>query len=210
MEINDVFFRFGIVFVLTMIYGLQRQRTNKPVGFGTFILVAVGACGMSLTAIEMGEDTAITILGAIITGIGFLGAGALIKTSDRIFGFTTAATIWLFAIFGMIVGLGYYQNAMIMYVIVWIVIGVDKRLEKKSIGSYRKKLKVSFNKFIEKKEITATLSTYCKNYNLINMSLNKKESIITFNYQIEGLKEDIGQLFKEFYNKKGCVSIYLE
>jgi putative Mg2+ transporter-C (MgtC) family protein len=98
--------RFIITFVFSVIFGLERQRAHKPVGFGAFTFVAVGSCALSITAINLYPDNPLSLLGAIVTGIGFLGAGALIKTTDKIFGFTSAAAVWLFAIFGLVVGVG--------------------------------------------------------------------------------------------------------
>src|SRR3989338_5532799 len=101
MEFFTLATRFCIVFLLALMFGLERQRAHKPVSFGTFIFVSMGACALALTATSIDIEDRIIILGSIVTGIGFLGAGALIKTSDRIFGFTTAASIWIMAIFGI-------------------------------------------------------------------------------------------------------------
>lgn len=210
MIFKEMFLRFFIVFVLTLIYGLQRQRSHKPIGFGTFILVAIGSCGLSITAVNLNLENSIGLLGAIVTGIGFLGAGALIRTSDKIFGFTTAASIWLFAIFGMIIGLGQYANGMIIYSLVWIVVIFDGYLEKNGIGSYRRKIIIGCRRFVSKEEITKILSQYCTNFNLINISLNKKEKIIVMSYLVEGLKKDIEFLLKDFFNKKWCISVKFE
>src|SRR3989338_8472325 len=109
MILSDIILRFFVVAILSSLYGLQRQRRHKPVGFGTIVFVSVGACALAILAVELGIENSIGLLGAIVTGIGFLGAGAIIKNNDRIFGFTTAASIWLFSIFGLIVGLGQFR-----------------------------------------------------------------------------------------------------
>src|SRR6185503_20781311 len=95
-------------FVLAFAFGLARQKLGKAIGFGTFIFVALGACGLSLVALEFADQqqNPLPLLSAIVTGIGFLGAGALFRTADRVVGFTSAATIWIFACFGMAIGLG--------------------------------------------------------------------------------------------------------
>jgi len=206
----DLVERFLFVFVLTFIYGLQRQRSHKPVGFGTFILVATGACALTITATIIDLSESIVLLSAIVTSIGFLGAGALIKGSDRIFGFTTAAGIWVFAIFGVIVGLGYFSIATIMYALIWVVIGFDGYLEKRGLGSYRKKITIVTSKFVDKDEIANTIAKYCSNQTLINIHFSKKQKQITLNYLIEGLKKDIDKLLKEFYKKSWCVSVNFE
>ncbi|MDE1848710.1 MAG: MgtC/SapB family protein [Nanoarchaeota archaeon] len=201
--------RFLVVFVLTFIYGLERQRSHKPIGFGTFILVALGACGLAITADQLGIANSIGLLGAIVTGIGFLGAGALIRTSDKIFGFTTAASIWLFSIFGMLIGLNMYYIGLIIYLLVWIVVFTDRYLEKRFIGSYRKEISINTRGFVEKTRITEVLSKYCTSFKLINVGINRKNREVKLKYLIEGLKKDIESLLKEFYGKKWCNSVEL-
>ena len=210
MEFNEIVLKFVIVFVLTFIYGIYMQKSHKPVGFGTFILVAIGACAMSIVAYDMGIPNSISLLAAIITGIGFLGAGALIRGSEKIFGFTTAASIWLFAIFGVVIGIGEYRNGLILYFLAWIVIVSDRYLETKGLGSYRRKIVITSNTPVDKKEITNILSEYCTRFNLLNINMNKKDKKISMGYTIEGPRKDIEFLIKEFYKKRWCISVFFE
>src|SRR3989344_7866597 len=210
MLFQEILSRFLLVFFLALAYGLQRQKSHKPIGFGSFILVAIGACGLAVTALEMGTSYTIPLLSAVVTGIGFLGAGALIKGSDRMFGFTTATSIWLFAIFGLVIGLGYYPQAALVYTIIWAVVGFDSFLEKKGVGSYRKKVTIIYNNFSNKKQIVDILAEYCTRFSLLNINLNKKEKSIASTYLIEGTKEEIEDLLKELYKNKWCVSVKFE
>ncbi|NCN86836.1 MgtC/SapB family protein [archaeon] len=131
-----------LTFSLALLFGIERQRSHKPIGFGTFIFVAVGSCALSIVAMQLNVENPLPLLASIITGIGFLGAGALIKTTDKIFGFTTAASIWLFAIFGLIVGTGYYYIAGMIYFFIWSIILIDNLMKYKGIGSYQKKIEL--------------------------------------------------------------------
>jgi putative Mg2+ transporter-C (MgtC) family protein len=203
MDITEIILRFFITFVLSLIFGIERQKSHKPIGFGTFIFVSIGSCGLALTAISLSEENPlenpIPLLGAIVTGIGFLGAGALIKTTDRIFGFTTAASIWLFAIFGLIMGVGKYEIGLIMYSLVWVVVFYDKHLEKKGMGTYQKRIIISTNGIVEEKDVRKIVGIRkCK---LIHMHIEKKESRMHLSYLVEGGKEEIeqipGRLIKE-------------
>jgi len=207
METGEIFLRFVIVFILSFIYGYQRQKNHKPVGFGTFILVAIGACALAITAAEMNLDHSVALLGAIVTGIGFLGAGALVRGSDRIFGFTTAASIWIFAIFGLIIGLGKYKEGFIIYAAIWITILFDNYLENHAIGSYRKRLTIECDVFVNKDDIANILAKYSTGFTLMNITLNKKDKHIVLNYLIEGPKKDINFLLREFYKEKWCLSV---
>ena len=75
-------FRLLLVFALAFGIGLERQIRRKPVGFGTFIFVSTGAAALSILAIDLEGDNPLPLLGGVITDIGFLGAGALIRAND--------------------------------------------------------------------------------------------------------------------------------
>jgi putative Mg2+ transporter-C (MgtC) family protein len=210
MIIREILVRFVIVSILSAFYGLQRQRRHKPIGFGTVIFVAVGACALSILASDFGIPNSIGLLSAIVTGIGFLGAGAIIKNSDRIFGFTTAASIWLFAIFGMAIGLGSYKEGFAIYAIVWLVVAFDRLLEKQGIGSYRKRVTITYTKFDKKEEISDILADYCTSFTLMYINLDKSHKTITSSYLIEGPKKEIEDLLKELYKNKWCVAVKFE
>src|SRR3989344_3146502 len=171
MIFDEVFLKFFLVFASSFIYGLNRQKSHKPVGFGTFILISVGSCALAVIAVDMGIENSIGIIGAIVTGIGFLGAGALIKSSDKVFGFTTAASIWFFAIFGLSVGLGEYTNAFIIYAMVWVVAIFDKDLEKNAIGSYRRKIVIQSKGLVSKEKITDILVKHSTEFYLYGIFL---------------------------------------
>lgn len=210
MVFSEIIFKFLIVAVLSSFYGLQRQSRHKPVGFGTIIFVSVGACALAILAVDLGLENSIGLLGAIVTGIGFLGAGAIIKNNDRIFGFTTAASIWLFSIFGLIMGLGKFLEGITIYAVVWLVVLTDRYLEKRGIGSYRKRVTIVYNEFNRKDEISNILAGYCTSFSLINVILNKKDRTISSAYLIEGPKKEIEDLLKELYKNKWCVSVKFE
>ena len=210
MIFDEVFLKFFLVFASSFIYGLNRQKSHKPVGFGTFILISVGSCALAVIAVDMGIENSIGIIGAIVTGIGFLGAGALIKSSDKVFGFTTAASIWFFAIFGLSVGLGEYTNAFIIYAMVWVVAIFDKDLEKNAVGSYRRKIIIQGRNLVPKEKITNILAKYSTEFYLFSTNINKKEKISTMTYVLEGPKEKIEALLKTIYNQKWCISVKFE
>ena len=67
-----------LVASLALVFGLARQRRGKPIGFGTFIFVSVGSCSLAVVALQLSPANPLPLLGAVVTGIGFRGAGALI------------------------------------------------------------------------------------------------------------------------------------
>lgn len=142
LSAETIVVRFLVAFVLAFIVGFVRQKSGKPIGFGTFIFVALGSCALALTAIASGTENPLPLLGAIVTGIGFLGAGALFRTPDRIVGFTSAATIWVFAVFGLTIGVGEYLIGALVYAAIWLVLLFDRWMEKRWIGAHQRKLVV--------------------------------------------------------------------
>jgi putative Mg2+ transporter-C (MgtC) family protein len=199
MEMPIVLSRLLITFILSMIFGYERQRSHKPIGFGTFIFVAIGSCGLAITATLLQEDP-IPLLGSIVTGIGFLGAGALIKTNEKTFGFTTAASVWLFAIFGIIIGVGQYAIGLSIYILIWIIILFDTFLEKKGIGFYQKRLIINTNKIVEKTDIKNVLLLLDnKKHKFVSIDVDKKNEKMAITYLIEGTSEDIYKISKKLY-----------
>ena len=199
MEIETAIFRLLLTFFLAVLFGFESQRSHKPVGFGTFTFVAIGSCVLSIISVELSGETNLSLLGAIITGVGFLGAGALIKTSDKVFGFMTAASIWLFSIIGIIIGLGYYSLGSIIYSFVWFCVLVDRYLEKMGIGGYQKKISLKIRGEDNEKELDFLFRKYSiKKYSLISKEVDKKEKTLQISYLIEAPGTDIRRLAEEF------------
>ncbi len=211
MERSVILLRLIITFVLSLIFGIERQRSHKPIGFGAFIFVSVGACGLAITATIIDLENPLPLLGAIVTGIGFLGAGALIKTNDKTFGFTTAASIWVFAIFGIATGVGEYFIGISIYTLTWIVIFFDKLYEKKGMGYYQKKLIINTNRIIDEIEIkNQLLSVGSKRSKFISIDVDKKNSKISITYLIEGTAEEIYRIPETLFEKDWFDSCKIE
>lgn len=209
MEISIILLRLIITFALSLIFGYERQQSHKPIGFGTFIFVSVGSCGLAITSMIL-QDNPLPLLGSIVTGIGFLGAGAIIRTSDKTFGFTTAASIWLFAIFGITVGVGQYMIGISIYILTWTVILFDKFFETKGMGYYQKKLIINTNKIVDKSDIKNIIMLGTKRYKFIGIDLDKKNDKIAITYLIEGTSEDIHHISKKLFEMDWFESCKIE
>jgi len=192
MNIDAILIRFLVVF--SLLFGIERQRSHKPIGFGTYTFVAIGSCALSITALTTNPENPLPLVAAIVTGIGFLGAGALIKTSDKIFGFTTASSIWVFSILGLVIGLGEYFIGVILYSLLWFVIFYDQYLERKNIGSYQRKITILTNRLIPTREIESVLGECLRKYKFFTVEMSKKNSTLSIVYLIEGEKERMNQL----------------
>jgi len=107
----EVIMRILVALILGGVIGLERQYHDKPAGFATNTLICVGSAVFAmlsiLSAYNLGGDPA-RIAAQIVAGVGFLGAGSILRDGNKISGLTTAAGIWLVAAVGMSVGYGQY------------------------------------------------------------------------------------------------------
>jgi uncharacterized membrane protein YhiD involved in acid resistance len=207
MELIPILERFAIVFMFALVFGLERQKSHKPIGFGTFIFVSIGSCALAIAAIHISPENPLPLLGAIITGIGFLGAGALIKTTDKIFGFTTAAGIWVFSVIGLVIGVGEYAVGFILYILIWFVLGIDTYLEIKGIGSYQKKLILVSKKNITNQELLAMFLT---KPSIMSADINRTTGLNTYIIYVEGSKKVINDIPKKLYKCDWVESFKIE
>jgi putative Mg2+ transporter-C (MgtC) family protein len=102
--------------------GLKRDLKDKPAGIRTHMLVCIGSCIITLVSIYDFPLDAARITAGIVTGIGFLGAGAIIGGSDGVHGLTTAAGIWVTAAVGLALGTGNYVIAAVSTLLVVVVL----------------------------------------------------------------------------------------
>ncbi len=109
------------------IIGIERGKLNRPAGVRTHMIVCVGSALVMLLGVEMREiygvqyaNVDVTRLGAqVVSGIGFLGAGAILKDGFSVRGLTTAATLWTVACVGLAVGGGFYMGAILTTILVY-------------------------------------------------------------------------------------------
>lgn len=123
----DVALRIGLAAALGVVVGTERKISEKPVDGRTMALIGAGAAGFTLMGVEIASQGGIgqglqidptRVLSYIISGIGFLGAGAILHSKRGISGLTTAASIWTSAGIGAACGLGFYVIAFAMFVVV--------------------------------------------------------------------------------------------
>ena len=131
--IARVIIRFLAAMILGGLLGLQRQRSHKPAGLRTHMLVCLG-CAVFVTvcgAVGMSVDAQSRVIQGIVTGLGFIGAGSILKLSHEheIKGLTTAAGVWMTAAIGISIGLGALGIALIATVFAWIILAVAGRFE---------------------------------------------------------------------------------
>ncbi len=123
--------RLLVAALLGGIIGFERERSGKVAGLRTHTLVSVGAALLAIVSIKLFFDFPSVggqlgfdyhLIANIIVGIGFIGAGTILRRDNKIEGTTTAASLWVVAAIGIASGLGYYQEAVATAVVVYIVL----------------------------------------------------------------------------------------
>ncbi|MBU0597946.1 MgtC/SapB family protein [Patescibacteria group bacterium] len=135
---STIILRIFLTIILCGLIGLERKHYHKPAGFRTNVMVGLGSAIIALTAISIygtyNESSNVDIgriVGQIVTGIGFLGAGAIIQARGSVHGLTTAASIWVVAAIGMSIGLGFYLIAVTGTLASLLVLVILGRIEHK-------------------------------------------------------------------------------
>lgn len=127
----DLAWRLLLAAGLGAAVGLEREYHQKAAGLRTNILIALGSALFTILSASMGHEsgTADRIAAQIVTGIGFLGGGAILRSGTTVHGMTTAATIWVNAAIGMAAGLGQFALATLTAVLTLIVLAVLPPIE---------------------------------------------------------------------------------
>lgn len=118
----------GVALLCGLIIGLERQLRGKPVGIRTSALITLGTYVFIAASIKVQTDATdpSRIIGQVITGIGFLGAGVMLARDGVVLGVTSAATIWALAAVGVCIAVGYPATAIkLSLIIVAVLVGVD-------------------------------------------------------------------------------------
>ena len=127
--------KLGMSVLIGGLIGAEREFQDKAAGFRTIILITVGSALFTIFSLSMDPGFTQTRIAAnIVTGIGFLGAGAIVRDGGRIAGLTTAATIWLSAALGMGIGAGDLIFVSVSTAVVLLVLIVFPRLEARIDG----------------------------------------------------------------------------
>lgn len=211
---GEILLRLGLACFLGGIIGLERERNKQPAGLRTHILVCVGATLVMICNIFIFEkykgvaNIDPTRLGAqVISGIGFLGAGTIIKEGLSIRGLTTAASLWVVACLGIAIGIGFYTGAIITTTFILVILIFFSKFEyllniktSKSILILKSvntagQINVIENKLTEFEVIYSNVSVESAEDNLIAIRLYLTKSkdisnnkLIEELYKLEGIK----------------------
>lgn len=197
--------------IVGFLIGAEREYRNKSAGLRTIMLICLGSTIFTIISLENSHETEVgRIASNIVTGIGFLGAGAIMRDGFSISGLTTASAIWVAAALGMAVGAGQFQLAVMAVTLVLIVLvlftylqkvldrvhktidlHVVFRIEYSDVDDFETKLKKLNIRYQRKKECRRAhdvkyqyeLAGKAKNIDeLIQYLISKKEKIRSFEY----------------------------
>lgn len=143
LSLPDICFRFLCAMIVGLIIGIEREYTHRPAGMRTHILVALGACAVMIVGQlifnqyrPLGASTDPARLSAqVISGVGFLGAGTIMREGANVKGLTTAASLWAVAGLGIAAGGGYYAVAIIGTVFMFLTLTVFELLQHVLVNS---------------------------------------------------------------------------
>ena len=204
-----ILFRVLLALLLSFVLGVERELTGKFAGLRTHILVSLGACVFTVLSIYGFQSEAMTandparIAAQVITGIGFIGAGTVMRHGSNVFGITTAATLWVCAAIGMSCGCGQYITAIIATFSTLFILILIGRLEKNVLSKkrmfytiYQITLSASID---ECDKIEAIFNTCFKKINKMNKKLvNNSElkycAVISTKKSLKNIQEIFNQV----------------
>lgn len=191
--------------VIGGIIGYERQVHGRPAGFRTHILVCV-ACVLLMNASGYYHSLGVSepaylradpgrIAAGAITGVGFIGAGVVLRTGFSIQGLTTAATIWMVSAIGLAVGEGLYLAGIVTTGITMFSLVVLRRIESRMPKLYSRVLTIVTGDNVEEDDIIAVLTKHDVHISNVDYEQCSISETATFNYAVS------------FYNKKLIKSI---
>lgn len=224
LNLTNSTFRLILSMVLGMIVGAERKRKGQIAGIRTFALISMGACLAMLLSIYVPQayyglkngDPG-RIAAQVITGIGFLGGGAMIHMKGAVKGLTTAAGIWMTAIIGMAVGIGMYLCSFISTGLILLTLITFEHYEKRrKLGQESKVIGLTvkgiiydvgpYRKVFDRNHVH--LSTYYLEYNYDAQTTEINFIVLTHTY--ENLLPVLDQISKVMPSKKLTLSSQLD
>lgn len=133
----DTFIRLTVAFALGGIIGYERQSQSKAAGLRTHVLVCMGACLVMILSLNIYQSVQgltnadpARLAAQVVSGVGFLGAGTIMKEGATVTGLTTAASLWVVSGVGLAVGCGYYSGAFYTTFLILLTLALLLRIDK--------------------------------------------------------------------------------
>lgn len=200
--------------------GLERTFHGRAAGFRTYALVCMGSAIVMVVAVFpapwLGASTAETLIGmsrvvqGILTGVGFIGAGIIVKHGGSIRGLTTAASIWTTAGIGILIGAGYYWEAAAIVLLVLGTLSLFRRIEDRMDKEHFARIKVGVTRAqaLSKAELDVLLGGAGLKIEQVSYGLEKHHAVLDYEYVVSGLDPAIFGTLAEVLSSRPEITSY--
>jgi len=207
---GEICLRLACAMLVGLVIGTEREYTHRPAGMRTHILVALGACVVSITgelifnhysALGSTADPA-RLSAQVITGVGFLGAGTIMREGANVKGLTTAASVWAVACLGVAAGFGYYALAIFGMVFIFVTLTIFEWLQNMLMKPSNKK---SADYTMETTDISAALTLLnersgIERVTILNLQAKTTENGHTLSFRAEFGNGHLKERRRRFFN----------
>ncbi|MDO8998960.1 MAG: MgtC/SapB family protein [Bacteroidota bacterium] len=179
--------KLGVSLVLGALIGAEREYKGRNIGFRTIILITLGSTLFTILSFILGKDNEpARIASNIVTGVGFLGAGAIFREGASVRGMTTASLIWISAAIGMACGIAQYEFAILVTLITLVILlgftGVQKFIDR---YNQEKIYKISIDNNLDlKREIEKNMKVFKLKFEIVKQT--KINESLKIEYEIRG------------------------
>jgi putative Mg2+ transporter-C (MgtC) family protein len=215
MNILGIFFKLLLSIALGGIIGLERETSQKPAGLRTHILICSSSAMMMILSQLVLSGTGgtggdlVRVAAAVITGMGFIGAGTIIQSQGMVHGLTTASTLWTVAGLGLVVGAGYYLIAVLFSALVLGTLILLHRIEethlKKSLYHYHLRIKDSPDILINLRKLIFHFGL-----KLAELNLKKERNISTVTLSFSSSEEKEREFNKSLFDMGEIIEIRID
>lgn len=216
----DTAVRLILSILLGGLVGYERQASNKAAGLRTHVLVCMGSCLIMILSMNVyrtvegltNADPA-RLAAQVISGIGFLGAGTIMKEGPLVTGLTTAASIWVVSAIGLAVGFGYYMGAILATLLAFATLTVLYHFEQRLKARSKVTLVVTMvndrSKIEELCQILRMMSAELNDIE-VDETNHGQELRVTLNVSMRGGKDQMALVRKTFYNMHGVHGLSIQ
>lgn len=219
VNLENSIFKLILSMILGIAVGMERKRKGQVAGVRTFALISMGACMAMLLSIYVPQEylglkngDPGRIAAQVVTGVGFLGGGAMIHMRGSVRGLTTAAGIWMVATIGMSVGVGMYLVAIVGTLLILVtLVSLEVWEHRRRIGQESKVISVKINKVgVDVDEYKRVLKANEVHISTFYMQSNYDENVTEFNFVVMYRKDvDLQSLFEKLREVAPTKSIRL-
>lgn len=205
-DFGDILLKLSLALLVGTAIGAEREYKNKSAGLRTLVLICLGSTVFTIISGALGaENETARIAANIVTGIGFLGAGAIMREGLTVSGLTTASSVWVTAALGMAVGAGEYSLSIITTIIVIAVLTLFGYIQP-MLERHRKFLELHVTLANDHQEIMEDMMT---RYGLRHEKIRtlKKEGDTVIHYNVLGPKGQI-ELFLKTLNTNAAIKSF--